>query len=146
MMNMQENRKVNLYSFDIRTGKKEVYSLNSFFTEEERRTINNLSERIGVKFIIEEVKDTERFVETYFSKDGFKVIRPSPYHNSHHSEFEGDDKFEIIKFLEDNYKIKKDFNTNLWSGFLVSSGVPDFLVYKLLGKKVIDLFFIEVKF
>ena len=108
------------YSFDIRIGKKEVMD------------INGLTDRIMTR---------EEVVEKYYKSKSYQVIRLDA--TKRFCCFSSQNI--VAHYLKNNFNFKKQNKDDSWYYFCCSVGVPDFLVYKLKDKKIIELFFVEVK-
>ncbi len=138
-----------IVEFDFRTGKYHLIPVNETIPYNLSDELEQLKRNMGLKLFIQGVDNPEHFIKSFYQNKGYQVARlPSFYLDYQHrkyDEFPSDVKQQIVKLIETNYSLVKDGYCKTILELFDKAGVPDFIVIKVVDKKVEDFFFVEVK-
>ena len=130
-----------IYVFDIRTGKNEVISIEGLVDKGTKEILNRVGNDLGLVLKVEQIIDCEKFIERYYNRNFYTVVRLEYKTGYDFFSFES----IVREYLEEHFTFEKENQTETWEDFCSSVGVPDYLIYKMKGKKIVELFFTEVK-
>jgi hypothetical protein len=114
---------------DVRTGEMQEYDANEMANKAVKQKIEDSYGDVGIKVKIEEIEDPEKFADSFYRSQGYKVLNLEPQGNN--QDFS----------LSLKSQIKTESQENLEQG-----GIPDLFVYKEDDERDLkDYFFAEVK-
>lgn len=102
---------------------------------------------IGFRLKISLIDNPEEFIKNYYIFLGYKLIRTTfngtnvdydeRIYMGNDEEYETTDLDIVKSYIKNKYNL--EFNN------ITQKGVPDYIVYKIINKNIIELFFIEIK-
>jgi len=120
---------------DIRSGEKNFIDAKNLAKKAIQDKIKEKYGKVGLKVEISKIKDSEQFIDSYYSNNGYEVVRCKA--NSGLSVYCDNKDESLIK----NY-FRNQFKK---AGCLTDKGVPDFLVFEKTDDEINELFFVEAK-